>query len=72
MNIKDALNKFQDTKNKEHKKTQKQIKELRDDFNKHHSETKDTIKREIYELKLTTQNIKVLLNKDMENLRKKN
>jgi ClpP class serine protease len=48
MNIKDALNKFQDTKNKEHKKTQKQIKELREHFNKHQSKTKDTIKREIY------------------------
>jgi hypothetical protein len=50
----------------------KQIKELRGDFNKQQSETKDTIKREIYELKLTKQNIKEELNKDMENLRKKN
>jgi hypothetical protein len=32
----------------------------------------DTIKKEIYELKMSTQNIKELLNKDMENLRKKN
>jgi SOS-response transcriptional repressor LexA len=30
------------------------------------------MKREIYELKMTTQNIKEELNKDMENLRKKN
>jgi F0F1-type ATP synthase membrane subunit b/b' len=43
-NVKDALKKFQDTKNKEHEKTQKQINELREDFNKHQSETKDTIK----------------------------
>jgi hypothetical protein len=34
-NIQDALKKFQDTKNKEHEKTQKQINELREDFNKH-------------------------------------
>jgi hypothetical protein len=33
-NAQDALKKFQDTRNKEHKKTQKQIKELRKDFNK--------------------------------------
>jgi hypothetical protein len=35
------------------------------------SETKDTIKREIYDLKMTTQSIKEELNKDKENLRKK-
>jgi hypothetical protein len=29
------------------------------------------MKKEIYELKMTTQNIKEELNKDMENLRKK-
>jgi hypothetical protein len=34
-NAQDALKKFQGTKNKEHEKTQKQIKELREDFNKH-------------------------------------
>jgi hypothetical protein len=67
-NVQDALKKFQDTKNKEHKKTQKQIK----DFSKHESETKDTVKREIYELMMTAQNIKEELSKDMENLREKN
>jgi type I site-specific restriction endonuclease len=70
-NVQDELKKFQDTKNKEHEMTQRQINELREDFNKHQSETKDTIKKEIYELNMTTQNIKEL-NKDMENLRKKN
>jgi phage-related protein len=60
-NAQDALKKFQDTKNKEHEMTQKQIKELRKDFNKHQSETKDTIKREIYVLKMTTPNIKEAL-----------
>jgi hypothetical protein len=44
-NIQDALKKFQDTKNKEHEKTQKQINELREEFNKHQNETKDTIKK---------------------------
>jgi anthranilate/para-aminobenzoate synthase component I len=50
--VQDALKKFQDTKNKEHEKTQEQMN--REDFNRHQSEAKDTIKREIYELKLTT------------------
>jgi hypothetical protein len=53
------------------KRRQKQTKELRKDFNKHQSKTKDTIKREIDELKMTTQNIKEELNKDMENFKKK-
>jgi ElaB/YqjD/DUF883 family membrane-anchored ribosome-binding protein len=50
--------KFQDTKNKEHEKTQKQIKDLTEDFNKIPNETKDTIKREIYESKMIIKNIK--------------
>jgi hypothetical protein len=37
-NVQDALKIFQDTKNKEHEMTQKQIKELREDFNKHQVE----------------------------------
>jgi predicted RNA-binding protein with RPS1 domain len=31
--IQEALKKFQDTKNKEHEKTHKQLNELREDFN---------------------------------------
>jgi uncharacterized membrane-anchored protein YhcB (DUF1043 family) len=54
------------------KNMRKQLNELREDFNKHQSETKDIIKREIYEIKKTTQNIKEESNKDMKNLRKKN
>jgi hypothetical protein len=69
-NVQDALKKFQDIKNKEHEKTQKQIHKLREDINKHQSEIKDTIKREIYELKIKTQNIKQDLKKDIEILRK--
>jgi type I site-specific restriction endonuclease len=42
-NVQDTLKKFQDTKNKDRDKTQKKIKELREDFNKHQSETKATI-----------------------------
>jgi hypothetical protein len=37
--VQDALKKFQDTKNKEHEKTQKEINELRGTINKHQSET---------------------------------
>jgi hypothetical protein len=49
---------FKTTKNKEHEKTQKPINEHRKDINKHQSETKYIIKKEMYELKMTTQNIK--------------
>jgi hypothetical protein len=52
-NVQDALKKFQDTKNKKHKKTQKQINELREDFNKHQR----TLEKKIYQLKMTTQTI---------------
>jgi hypothetical protein len=45
---------------------------LREDFNKHQSEMKDTIKRDIYEIKKTIHNIKEEVNKHMENPRKKN
>jgi uncharacterized protein involved in exopolysaccharide biosynthesis len=38
-NIQDALRKFQDNKNKEYEKTQKQIKELTGALNKYQSET---------------------------------
>jgi uncharacterized protein Yka (UPF0111/DUF47 family) len=38
-NIQKALKKFQDYKNKEYEKTEKQINELIGDLNKHQSET---------------------------------
>jgi hypothetical protein len=50
----------------------RQINEFREDINKHQSETKDTMRREMYELKMTTQNIKDELNKDRENFSRKN
>jgi phage-related protein len=62
-NAQDALKKFHINNNKEHGKTLKQINEFRKDFNKCQSET---IKREIYELKMTTQNVKEEFNKHIE------
>jgi hypothetical protein len=47
--VQQALKKFQDTKNKEYKKTQKQINELIGALNKNRSETQNAIKREINE-----------------------
>jgi hypothetical protein len=44
-NVKEALKKFQDTKNNKYKKTQKQINELIGALNKHQSETENTINR---------------------------
>jgi molecular chaperone GrpE (heat shock protein) len=71
-NVQDALKKFQNTKNKEHEKTQKQINECRDVLNKHQSGKKNNLKRQINELKMKMKNIKDEVKKDMENLRKKN
>jgi hypothetical protein len=45
-NVQDAFKKFEDTKNKEHEKTQKQIKELREEFNKHKLKQRHYKKRE--------------------------
>jgi hypothetical protein len=70
-NTQDALKKFQDTKNKEYEKTQKQINELRGALNKHQSETENIIDREVSELKMKIENIKEEVTHDMENLRKK-
>jgi uncharacterized spore protein YtfJ len=44
--VQKALKKFQDTKNKEYEKTQKQINELIGTIHKHQSETEKTISRE--------------------------
>jgi uncharacterized protein YaaN involved in tellurite resistance len=43
-NIQEVFKKFQDTKNKQYKKTQKQINELIEALNKYQSETENTIK----------------------------
>jgi hypothetical protein len=68
----EALKKFQDTKNKEYKKTQKQINELIGVLNKHQSETEKTINREIHELKMKIDNNIEEVTHYMENFRKKN
>jgi uncharacterized phage infection (PIP) family protein YhgE len=69
-NVQEALKKFQDTKNKEYEKTQKQINELIGALIKHKSKTENTINREISELKMKIGNIKEEVTHDMENLRK--
>jgi ribosomal protein L1 len=51
-NVQEALKKFQDTKNKEDEKTQKQINELIGALNKHESKIENNINREINELKM--------------------
>jgi hypothetical protein len=51
-NVQEALKKFQHTKNKEYKKTQKHINEIIGALNKCQSETENTINRETNELKM--------------------
>jgi ubiquinone biosynthesis protein UbiJ len=69
-NVQEALKKFQDNKNKEYEKTQKQINEIIGALNKHQSETESTINREINELRVKIDNIKEVTH-DIENLRKR-
>jgi paraquat-inducible protein B len=64
------IKKFQNNQNKEYEKTQEQIKETTEALNKHQSETKNTINREINELREKIDNIKEVTH-DMENLKKK-
>jgi uncharacterized protein involved in exopolysaccharide biosynthesis len=56
-NVQEALKKFQDNKNKEWEKTQKQINELIGSLNKYQSETENSINREINESKMIIDNI---------------
>jgi hypothetical protein len=70
-NIQETLKKFQDNKNKEYEKTQKEISELIGAINKYQSETENTINREINKLRTKIDNIKEEVTHDMENLRKK-
>jgi hypothetical protein len=70
-NVQEALKKFQDKKNKEYEKTQKEISELIGTLTKYQSERENTINREINELRMKIDNIKEVTH-DMENLRKKN
>jgi NAD(P)H-dependent FMN reductase len=56
-NVQEALKKFEDNKNKEYERTQKQIRELIGALNKHQSETENTINREKKELRAKIDNI---------------
>jgi paraquat-inducible protein B len=69
-NIQEGLKKFQDNKNKEYEKTQKQINELIGVLNKQQSETENTINTEINELRMKIDNIKEKVTHNMEILRK--
>jgi chromosome segregation ATPase len=68
-NVQEALKKFQDNKNKEYEKTQKQISELIGDL-KNTKVKQNTINREINELRMKIYKIKEVTH-DTENLRKK-
>jgi hypothetical protein len=46
-NIQEKLKKFQDNKNKDYQKTQKQVNEITGALNKHQTETENTINREL-------------------------
>jgi transcriptional regulator of met regulon len=54
------------------KKTQKQLNELRISTNSKVKLRDYFLKKEVYEVKMTTQDIKVEYNKDVKSLRKKN
>jgi NAD(P)H-dependent FMN reductase len=71
-NVQETLKKFKDNKNREFEKAREQIKEAIEALYEHQSETKNTINREINELRLKIDNIKEKVTHDMENLRKKN
>jgi DNA repair exonuclease SbcCD ATPase subunit len=72
-NVQETLKKFQDNKNKEYEKTQKQTtNELIGAINKHRTEAESTINREMNELRMKIENIKEEVTHDMENLRNKN
>jgi uncharacterized protein involved in exopolysaccharide biosynthesis len=57
--VQNELTQYQNTTNKKLEKTQKQLNELGQDFEKLQSEIKDIIKREIYEIKKTTQEFEI-------------
>jgi uncharacterized protein Yka (UPF0111/DUF47 family) len=71
-NVQETLKKFRDNKMREFQKAQEEIKETIEALYRHQSETKNTINKEINELRTKIDNIKVEMTQDMENLRKKN
>jgi molecular chaperone GrpE (heat shock protein) len=70
-NVQETLKKFQDNKNTEFEKAPEQIKETIEALYKHQSETKNTINKEINELKVKIDNIKEEKTQDMENFKKR-
>jgi uncharacterized protein YbbC (DUF1343 family) len=71
-NIQEVLKKFQDNKNKEYVKTQKQIYKIIEALYKCQTETETTTNREINELRAKIDSIKQEEIHNMENLRKRN
>jgi exonuclease VII large subunit len=71
-NVQETQRKFKENKNKEYKKTQKQIHEVIGALKKYQSERLNTINREINKLRIKIDNIKEEVTHHMENLRKKN
>jgi polyhydroxyalkanoate synthesis regulator phasin len=71
-NVQETLKKFQEDKNKEDEKTQKQINEIIEALNKCQTKTETTKNREINGLRSKIDDIKEEITQDMENLRKKN
>jgi NAD(P)H-dependent FMN reductase len=57
-NVQETLKKFQDNKNRNFEKTQEEIKETIEALYKYQSETKNTINKEINELRMKIDNIK--------------
>jgi polyhydroxyalkanoate synthesis regulator phasin len=71
-NVQEALKKFQEDKNKEYEKTQKQINEITEALSKCQTESETSTNREINELRSKIDNIKEEVTQDMENIRNKN
>jgi hypothetical protein len=71
-NVQETLKIFQDNKNREFEKAQKEIKETIEALYKHQTERKNMTNKEINELKMKIDNIKEEATEDMENLRKMN
>jgi uncharacterized protein YukE len=67
-NVQETLKKFQGNKNREFEKAQEQIKETIEALYEHQSETKNTINKEINELRMKIDNIKEEVTQDMEKL----
>jgi chromosome segregation ATPase len=71
-NVQEALKKFQDNKNKEYERIQKQTNEIIGALNKLQTETENTINRDVNELRMKIDNIKEKVTHNMENCQKKN